>query len=300
MKAKKRTVRFFEPILVKQNGEKEYLPDSFWKELFDYVKALDKPSRVSPYRGRPYVGVSNSHVPTTLDYLYIGKQRPRGDYPDDVDDAGQTKSIALNTTIKSLVEPGYLVPTGVRSIVAVLRSSGGPSPEAMESWLGNIGGFTTSDATFKLAAVAQEDMWERLDRAVLVSKVEVRVQPHAQLAEPGAGEFSNAVADVMALSEFDASIDMTISFGHEVPDTVAGLNFTAKAKDFLKSKKFSKAKATTKIQNDRGGWDTENINFINEIVTHSIRVGDSEDEPLTPDLVLPEIQRAIEDFKTEF
>ena len=35
------------------------------------------------------------------------------------------------------------------------------------------------------------------------------------------------------------------------------------------------------------------MDFIRELVTYQARVGDSDAEPLTPDLVLPEIQSAI-------
>lgn len=292
-------MRFYEPVLKTPEGETRYLPDTFWKSFLQYASTLDQTQRDIPYRGRTYLGASNFHTPTGLDYLYIGKRRPKGDYPDDVNDNGDAVSVALNQTVKSLVEPAYIVPTGKRLIVAVLRSSGGPSPEALEAWLAAASNFDIGEDTFKLAAVAQDDKWVRLEQAQLVSKVEVRIEP-AAADDLDDGEFSRAVRNVMELSERDASLNLTISFGSSLPDTLAGQTFTARAKDFLHAKKYAKAKATTKVQNAAGKWDTDEINFIHEIVTHSVRVGDSEDVPLTPDLVLPEVSRAIDEFKTDF
>lgn len=299
MKAKKRTVRFYEPILKTPEGETKYLPDTFWKSFLQYASTIDQGERDISYRGRTYLGVANFHAGTGHDYLYIGKRRPKGDYPDDVDDNGDAVSVALNQTVKSLVEPAYIVPTGKRLIVAVLRSSGGPSPEALEAWLSAAANFDVGEDSLKLAAVAQDDKWERLQHAQLVSKIEFRVEPDV-VEDLGEGEFSLAVKKVMDLSERDASLNLTISFGSSLPDTLAGQSFTARAKDFLRGSKYSKAKATTKIQNADGKWATDEINFVHEIVTHSVRVGDSEDVPLTPDLVLPEISRAIDEFRSEF
>lgn len=64
MKAKKRTVRFYEPILKTPEGDVKYLPDTFWKSFLQYASTLDQAQRDIPYRGRTYLGVSNFHSTT--------------------------------------------------------------------------------------------------------------------------------------------------------------------------------------------------------------------------------------------
>lgn len=296
--AKKRTVRFYRPALVDGNGNSKYVADDFWTKFIAHVAGSDRADRESSRNGRILLGVGGDNVKHATKYLYIGRMRAKGDYPDDFDVKGmQANSLAFNKSIGEIAEPCYIVPTGQKTTIAVLRTSGGPRIEDIEAYITDVGGFVGQQKSFALQPVVSTDQWNLLNQSQLVSKLEVRVDAVNAPTIATAGKVGAAVRNVLDLADTDATLDVKLSFGHGVPDTSAGHKFSAEAKKFLQSGDYGKAIATLKIPNGSGGWRTESVNFIRELVTYQATVGQTDSDPLTPDLVLPEILTAIDESK---
>lgn len=296
--AKKRTVRFFTPLLIDGQGNSRFVDDKFWDGFIDFVASLDRSDREARKNGHPLLGLGGTHSKTNHKYLYVGKMRAKGDYPDDFDPTGSSpKSLAFNATIREISEPAYVIPTGIKQTVAILRTSGGPRLEDIEYWISAVGLFIGNSESFVLSPVLSTKQWDLLKEAQLVSKVEVKVTKDQAPSDGSPGKVNAAVREVMGIGDFDASLDFTLSFGHGVPDTVAGSHFTAEMKEFIMNGEYSKAVASLKIPNPDGSWRTESVNFIREVVTYQARVGQTDGDPLTPDLVLPEVLGAIVDCR---
>lgn len=296
--AKKRTVRFYRPSLVDDSGNSQYVAADFWSKFITYVAGCARVDRESSRNGRRLLGVGGDSVPHATKYLYIGKMRAKGDYPDDFDPQGtKANSLAFNTSIGEIAEPCYIVPTGHKTTIAVLRTSGGPRIEDIETYVSDVGKFIGQKKSLVLKPIVSTEQWNLLAQSQLVSKLEVRVDAHSAPTIGTAGKVGAAMREVMELTDSDATLNMTLSFGHGVPDTAAGRKFSAEAKDFLQSGQYGKAVATLKIPNGTGGWRTESVDFIRELVTYQATVGQTDSDPLTPDLVLPEILKAIDDSK---
>lgn len=296
--AKKRTVRFYTPQVKDAQGNSKNLPSDFWDKFTDHVAKLERPDREVQRNGRNLLGVGGDHRSTAMKYIYMGKMRPRGDYPDDIDaDGTEPNSLAHNPTIRELAEPAYIVPTGIRNRVAVLKTAAGPSLEDIELWISTVGNFIAIDSSFTLDAVVNKNQWQLLDDAQLISKIDVRVDADPPETLATAGKVGAAAKEVMDLGGDDATLNFTLSFGHGIPDTSSGREFTQEAKEFIRSGQYGKAIASLKIPNPDGTWRTESVNFIREVVTYQARVGKTDQDPLTPDLVLPEIQGAIMDSR---
>jgi hypothetical protein len=296
--AKKRTVRFYRASLLDGQGNSKLVANDFWPNFIDHVGAVDRVDRESARNGRKLLGVAGDSVKYATKYLYIGRMRAKGDYPDDFDQKGtQANSLAFNPSINEIAEPCYIVPTGHNRTIAVLRTSGGPRIEDIETYISDVGGFSAQQESFALNPVVSQEQWNLLAASELVSKLDVRVDGHAAPTVGTAGKVGEAVRKALDLADNDATLNMQLSFGHGVPDTVAGHNFSDEAKKFLQSGQYGKAVATLKIPNGTGGWRTESVDFIRELVTYQAKVGQTDSDPLTPDLVLPEILNAIDESK---
>lgn len=292
--AKKRLVRFYKSMVIDGDGNTTFVDDDFWDKFVEHVEGLPREDREARRNGKTLLGVGGDHARTSMRYLYLGKMRTPADYPDDFDSAGTSPtSLAFNTTIREIAEPAYIVPTGIKGTVAVLRTSSGPSHEDIEAWMSEVGKYATTSESFVLVPVVSERQWELLAQAELISKIEVRVDAEREANLATSGKVGAAIQGVMDLSDHEATLNFKLSFGHGIPDSSAGRRFTAEARQFIESGEYSKAVASLKIPNPDGTWRTESVDFIRELVTYQARVGDSDAEPLTPDLVLPEIQGAI-------
>ncbi|WP_104109529.1 hypothetical protein [Arthrobacter sp. N199823] len=292
--AKKRTVRFFTPRIVDSKGNSTLVSDDFWGKFIDFIAARSRSDREAHRNGHALLGLGGTHNRTNSKYLYIGKMRAKGDYPDDFDPQGSSPtSLAFNATIREISEPAYVIPTGIKKTVAILRTTGGPRLEDIEYWISSIGLYIGNGQSFVLDPVLNTKQWDLLKQAQLVSKVEVKVAKDQVPSGKAKGKVNKAVREVMAIGDFDTSFDFTLSFGHGVPNTVAGSHFTDEMKDYIENGEYSKAVASLKIPNPDGTWRTESVNFIREVVTYQARVGQTDSDPLTPDLILPEVLGAI-------
>lgn len=293
--AKKRTVRFYKAATVDAQGNITYVDDAFWSKFIKHVQGLSRADREASRNGKTLLGVGGRHTGTAMDYLYLGKLRSEADYPDDFDQAGTAPtSLAFNSSVREIAEPAYIVPTSIRGRVAVLRTAAGPSQEDIETWMYTVGNYATTKESFILIPVLSEKQWDLLREAQLISKIDVRVDKDASTQNASSsGKLGKAIDGVLEVADHEASVNFTMSFGHGIPDTLAGQSFTQEAKDFIQNGEYAKAVASLKIPNADGTWRTESVNFIRELVTYSARVGNDDKTPLTADLVLPEIQSAI-------
>lgn len=297
MPAKKTIVRFYSVLCFDEDGEARTLDEDFWPTLIAQAGDLDEEERTVNRRYRELIGVAGKHERTHLEYLYIGKPRHKADYPDDLaSGAVAPSSLANNSSIFRMSEWTYVIPTGVEATVAVVKSSGGSTPDEIAAWAGEVSGLAEQGIELKLVAILDENQMEVLDRADLVASLDVAmVGSQIPSGDEERGEIEAAAAKAANIGGDQAKIEMRWSFGRVIPDTVNGMHFAKEAKKFLKKRKYDKAIASLKTQRPDGTWETDVVNFVTEMVTCKVSLSNSLNEAMALDSLLPQIVVAIDE-----
>ena len=106
---------------------------------------------------------------------------------------------------------------GASEVCVVLRSSGGSSLSAFESWMGHILGFDETDEVFRLAPIVRRDALERLARAQGAAKLDMKLEPGFSLQRSGQTQVQRALETVAEELGDGVSIELGISFGRARP-----------------------------------------------------------------------------------
>lgn len=293
----KRRVYFVEPVIEHQDNSLEEVSDDFWKHFLQHVSNLPQVRRRIELHGRKYIGEMRTETQPAEDYLYLGKARRGADWPDISDASGVVSPLALGAGVDALIEPAYLLPVSGTNYVAVLRTSGGPSFSAIESWMSSAAGFDTSSERFTLRPYVRTDQLERLNSASGATRVHLKVDPGALQVDDSLGTIGNAMKQVQDLGAGGVSVDMILSFGRATPTHAYAEAVAEEVQKIIGKVPFRSAEATLLVEDENGKEVREKVDFVRDRVTGSEYVGTSEDEPATPPLVLKALTDAIWKFK---
>lgn len=293
----KRRVYFVEPVIEHQDNSLEEVSEDFWKHFLKHVSDLPQVRRRIELHGRKYIGEMRTEIQPAEDYLYLGKARRGADWPDISDSSGIVSPLALGAGVDALIEPAYLLPVSGTNYVAVLRTSGGPSFSAIESWMSSAAGFDTSSERFTLRPYVRTDQLERLNSASGATRVHLKVDPGVLQVDESLGAIGNAMKQVQDLGAGGVSVDMVLSFGRATPTHAYAEAVAREVQKIIGKVPFKSAEATLLTEDENGKEVREKVDFVRDRVTGSEYVGTSEDEPATPPLVLKALTDAIWKFK---
>lgn len=294
----KRRIYFLEPVIEKQDGSLEELSADFWSVFLKHVASLEPARRRLEIYGRKYVGETRSEVSPSEDYLYIGKARRGADWPDISDANGVVTTLNLGSGADALIEPAYMLPVSGTTYVAVLRTSGGPSFSALESWMSSAAGLDSQAERFELRPYVRTDQLERLNAAEGATRVHLKVDPGAFQDDRSVGDIGNAMRKIQDLGAGGVSVDLTVSFGNAMPDHFYAERVANQVRAIIGKVPLKSAQATLLTTDADGRSKREKIDFLKDRVTGSEYVGTSEDEPATPGVVLSAMSEAIRKFRT--
>lgn len=293
----KRRVYFVEPVIEKQDSSLEEVSGNFWDVYLKHVSELPRERRRIEMYGRKYIGEVRTEIAPAETYLYLGKARRGADWPDISDAEGLVSALDPGQGIDALIEPAYLLPVSGTNYVAVLRTSGGPSFAAIESWMSSAAGLDTTSERFTLRPYVRTDQLQRLNEASGATRVHLKVDPGVLQTDESLGAIGNAMREVQNLGAGGVSVDMTLSFGRATPSHAYAESIANEVKKVIKKIPFKTAEATLMTEDANGKEMREKVDFVRDRVTGSEYVGTSEDEPATPAVVLKALTDAIWKFK---
>lgn len=296
-KGAKRRIYFLEPVIEKQDSSLEEVSEDFWRHFLRHVQGLPQERRRLQLHGRKFIGEMRSEIAPAEDYLYLGRARRGADWPDITDAAGIVSALNPGDGVEALIEPAYLLPVSGTAYVAVLRTSGGPSFSAIESWMSSAAGLDGQSERFTLRPYVRTDQLARLTKATGAARVHLKVDPGALQVDDSLGAIGNAMKQVQDLGAGGVSVDMTLSFGRATPSHAYAEAIATEVKKIIGKIPFTAADATLMIEDEHGNEVRERVDFVRDRVTGSEYVGTSEDEPATPPVVLKAMTEAIFKFK---
>ncbi|GAA0960255.1 hypothetical protein GCM10009561_10370 [Frigoribacterium faeni] len=293
MAGKARTVFFYSAVEIDKDGRAHQFGKDWWGNFLAHVASLDEPDRQTYYHRRHFTGEVAETISPAVRYLRVGKQRPGADWPDIEFDEGDE-----GARIAAIVEPLYIVPVTGTAYVAIVRTSGAATWEALTDWISTVGKFIEGDTAFALEPYTNRDQLDRLASAVGASKVYLKVDPEGLDRLPGKSELGQAVARAAGAGAGAVSVEITVSFGRSRAEEAGAESLIEGVREVISSGSYTHAKATLLQPSDDGaGVSKDPIDFVMDRVTFREAVGDSEDEVLTPDDVIGAMSDAITRFR---
>lgn len=293
MAGKARTVFFYSAVEIDKDGRAHQFGKDWWSNFLEHVESLDEADRRTYYHRRHFTGEVAETITPAVRYLRVGKQRPGADWPDIEFGEGDE-----GARVAAIVEPLYIVPVGGTPYVAVVRTSGAATWEALSDWISTVGKFIDGDTAFALEPYTNRDQLDRLASAVGASKVYLKVDPEGLDRLPGNTELGKAVARAANAGAGAVSVEITVSFGRTRAEEAGAEGLVDGVREVISSGSYTRAKATLLQPSDDGaGVFKDPIDFVMDRVTLKEAVGDSEDEVLTPDDVVGAMSDAITRFR---
>ena len=293
---RERTIYFLEPVIVDAKAIVQTIAPGFWDGFLGHVAALTGVQRTKDTFGRTYQGEARTEMAPAADYLYLGKERPKSDWPDATAADGTTGSLAAQN-LKALIEYAYLLPVSGTNLVAVLRSSGGASFSALDSWLTHVCPGLPVGGSLYLRPFVRHDQLERLAAAQGATKVHLLIDPHSFDTSTNAGQLGDALEAAQAVGAGGVSVEMTVSFGHASPSELGAENLAKQVQAILGSNLNLKKASATVLSEEGGKLVRDKIDFVRDRVTVREAIGSSEDEEPTPSAALSAMLEATKKFR---
>lgn len=297
-----KTIHFMEVCWRDAQDNVSAMEPGFWRFLSTELEGLTEAERTVPYMGVKLEGEGGRDRRTSLDYVYVAKERAPMDRPHTRQMGGSYGVIQDGPTVRGIYEPTYAAAVGTTNVAAFMRSSGAAGWSAIEDWLNGVLPHQPNGLKIALRAVVSGDGFEELRRSLGVAKIHVKGSGDAfREAEP-AGNIASAVKEAGRVTG-GLSVDLTLSFGHVTPDDYSAEQLKHDLEAFLNANKESfthgsgnRANATLMFRRDDGRIDRRPVDFIYNKITTKERVDLEGGEP-TRESVLIALQSAIRRYQ---
>lgn len=297
-----RTIHFFRPVVYDSANVRRGATDSaFFEALHDNVLALgesqdeEQRQRLTPEVGEnQYVGFGGDASMPVTKFFYIGRIRPQSDWPDLM--KGESFE-PLDLGESTLVEPAYICPVPRTEYIAILRTSGGPTWSAIEQWITLAYGKHFDNERIELEPYSRGDQLLRLQRAIGVSKLDLKLEPGEGSITQREGRIAQAMQGLQVLGQGSVSVDVQMSFGHARPNEAAAEGIAEELRQLIGKVSFRRAQATLMERDENEQQvNREHVDFLKDKVTYTEYV-QSKDGPPERSEVLHAVLDGIERFK---
>lgn len=309
MAVRKRRVTFFEGVEVDQQQQSRPWAETRWKRFFGEVDTATNSEKWNNFSGRRYSGSIRNCTSPAMDFFYLCKLRPTIDWPDIINFEGSIESLvekAQQSGIVNILEPCYILPVTGTRYIAMMRSSGGPTPRAISDWIDAFSHNSENDSVFELRPVFTQDALRRLQSANGARRLSFRyisLRDDTVESDDVAGHVKRAVSEVARISDQEMSVEMTFSFGRANSGSLGNGSEALLdevrhlvSSDAAMHGQLSKLQATV-INDTDGGLESDSIDFLNERYSEFVNVGGSEDDEPSPEVILSGMMDAIGTFR---
>jgi hypothetical protein len=293
---KHRRVHFFQPYRCRPNDDEIELQAGFWPSFHKKIGGTAAPDQFVEIRGTEYRGAARHCAETGADYLYLGRKRDAVDFPESSTGDDDEQPLILDDG-ERLMEPCYLhTVDNTENIVATLRSSGGSTISAVETWLSRTLHDKLGNDKIKLRPIVRYDQMDRLNRAQNIAKFSIKLDKH-QTAASGNGGIAGAMQQAYSSLEGGATMAFEWSFGRSTPDASLGQKLLGQAKEILATWENIRSAEATIISEEDGETRREIIDFLKDNVTFRVTVGETPDVVQSPEVVTRALMTAAKQFR---
>lgn len=293
---KERTVYFFNGAVVNQDDTAENWGSDSWE---NFIQLMHQQGTFQfTYNGLIYIaeaGVTSNHT----QYLYVGKQRNQSDWP-----YGQTGSSGIvpisqaSPDLSGVYEYAYLVHMRNTDRIAVLKSSGGPSPSAIARFISDKLRLFETGLRFEIRPILRSNQIQKLNDAEGATRISLKLESVEELSSlNGDSDLFETFKIANNVTNGFGSIELIISLGSARPSGPIARSLKDAFKGLWSRNPgvFKKAKAT--LINE-GTNSRDEVDFIQDRITVKVSVGSSENEEPTAEAIISAISDAINRYIT--
>ncbi|ALL79325.1 hypothetical protein AD006_28920 (plasmid) [Pseudonocardia sp. EC080610-09] len=230
-------------------------------------------------------------------YFYVGKVRPKADWPDTLDTDGAVGHLAANLQDEVPLEKTYVIPFGHQNRIAVLTmSQSAPRVSSLEDWFTKAAGLDPNTTLLNLVPILDPRISEKLEQSTGATMFEVHVEPHAEIPG-GGGEVGDAARSAKNVStETDLVLKWSLANRGGSATTTSDLLHAARWARGEWAKR-----AVVSLQLDDGdGPRIEQYDLVTHYFTRSEKFDIVDSERPAEELVVHGITDAIEAFGRAF
>ncbi|YCU58699.1 hypothetical protein ACRYGV_05715 [Mycobacteroides abscessus] len=197
-----------------------------------------------------------------------------------------------------LVEPCYfVVAEDGDNTIALLRTSAGPSVSAVGDWITSHFQAQLGNDVIELQPKLRDDQTTRFNDAVNITKFEVVIERHHNLAEVVADtELGSALQQSYEGLERGAQITQSWSYANGQPPQSLGQDFKQAVIEILNWGVAKVAKATVIRNRPNGGEFRDHIDFIKDAITTQVQTGDDPSVEQSPEVVIGALRAAVRQY----
>lgn len=292
-----KTVKFYRPVLVHQDGSREEPNDDFWSGVHAYITSLDAGARGVNFRGASFFGEAAVGRARAYSFIRIGRVRYRADWPETIDPDGNVAELSLDD--RDIFEGGYVVPFGAETRVAVMGPVRGlVSVSAIEWWLGQALGLALTDVSLELVPEVDPTLARKLNEAIGVSRLSVHLPKGTVLEMDADSQVEQAFRAAHEASDDDLNVDLTFSFGHQRPTANKAGMLKRAAQRIAESGAAERVDVSLVLENPDGGYKVEQHELIRDRVSVTVQFDVEDDGRLSADEILDAVHAAIAAFRS--
>lgn len=225
-------------------------------------------------------------------FLYVGKRRRASDWPDTSKGDQDETPLEIDG---ELIEPMYIAGVSNSTFAAFLRSSGGPSWEAVQHWIMSVLGVANQPWSLELRPYVRADYMERLAQAEGVSKLHMKFDPGSLSSEGSESEIMKAVSALQGGSSA-VTVEVEVSFGRSMPGDGASEEHLRALREAVGRPGKRQLRATVLRPTGNGELAKDKIDFLKDRVTFSVEVGNDPDDRPTPEAIMKAMSEATASF----
>lgn len=190
----KKTVRFYDTVLIDENDERKGVEDNFWSSVLDEFAGWDLAARSGNIFEVDYIGRAVSPVRPALPHLQIERIRDLAEQLNRSNLAnGEVEPLDFDDPDDRVSEPTFLVPFGRYGRVAVMSPAvQGTRSETLSRWLTLVLGLVEQGFSLELVPVVDPDVYEKVQNADGAVMLEVHVDAGVTVPATGGGAVGDA------------------------------------------------------------------------------------------------------------
>lgn len=293
-------VRFYDLRLLPKNGQESVrVEPGFWAELGNRVVAKEPAQCQVKVRHRLIHGEFRTCRQPAQRYFYVGKVRPRSDWPDTLDPTGVVGELELALRDQVLLEKTYVVPFGAANRIAVLTmSQSAPRVSTLEEWFTNMAGLDPTEQQLTLVPILDRRIAEMLEESVGATLLQVHTEPHADIPG-GGGETGDAIRAAKAVSsELDVVLKLSLANRAGTASTKSDL---LRAAQWMRGDWAKSATVSLQLPSDDGeGFRTEQVDLVSHHFAVREKFDITSDGRPTEESVITGMTEAIGGFNRAF
>lgn len=301
MSVVKRPARFYELEVLDQHDATTRVSLDFWSKAFDELERVEQLDREFTHLGTRYYGDVRTATAPAVRYLYFGRLRERGQFPDAYrSGAGVQGPLDPGGDDVVLSEPTYVLPFGGRNYVTALAPvSSATRSTVINAWLNAMLGYIATDERLQITPLLDPTLQRKLERSLGATRTRVRLTPD-QALEATVGDAGEALRAAGRVAPGEAVVEVTWSFGRRgAGSSTARQSLLDAARTFRRSN-VKAAEVSLEVPNEDGiGSHIETHDLVEDRAVVPVPIRTETNGTVSAEAALNAMLKAAEDFQAQ-